>query len=546
MPERPEIAPCPAPPPAGDQVEIQLGHLCNNRCVFCVSGQNTELGLAGPVPAEPVFAALEEAAARGARKVTFLGGEPTIQKSFLPSLRRAAELGFDDIVIFTNGVRTPAPTFIDEVLRIAPVTWRFSIQGGNEAAHDDATEKKGSFAKILRGLTLLQERGQPVTANTCINERSYRSLPDYPALVFRYGIRQLHIDMVRPADAGVRTDEYLRGIMPRYSEMAPYFRAMLEGFERVDPDFDVNVGNFPYCLLPEWAHKVHHDGETTFTVSAEGDNRLSAAWDKYAHQRAGGVYAPECAECLFRPECRGLPAKYAQFYGTEELQPLTAERLQVHDPSGRHFVRALEKMLQPLLAAEPPHPWRRETVNRNPAGRSIAVSFAGGAARVAVTFGPPGAPFADALVTADRCTVGITGRGASPGEAVALARWIEARLREGGAQVTTPLDSVRAAAGTIDAARLDRGRAWLARLAARLDATPLPAPWRLAAGRSLEHGLGILRTVEHAEGGGFEVLLEVQGDPSRPPVGADFELRPGTDAESARPAVEAVLAALRG
>ena len=28
------------------QIELQLGHVCNNRCVFCVSGQLTEQRLA--------------------------------------------------------------------------------------------------------------------------------------------------------------------------------------------------------------------------------------------------------------------------------------------------------------------------------------------------------------------------------------------------------------------------------------------------------------------------------------------------------------------
>ena len=92
--------------PAGPaaQVEIQLGHVCNNRCVFCVSGQLTAQGLARPLPTAPALAALEQAAARGARKVTFLGGEPTLQASLVPAITRALDLGFTAIVVFTNGV----------------------------------------------------------------------------------------------------------------------------------------------------------------------------------------------------------------------------------------------------------------------------------------------------------------------------------------------------------------------------------------------------------------------------------------------------------
>ncbi|HYD49196.1 MAG TPA: hypothetical protein VEB21_12645, partial [Terriglobales bacterium] len=51
---------------AGHRFEIQLGHLCNNRCVFCSSGQLTALKIARPVPIEPILEALDQARAAGA------------------------------------------------------------------------------------------------------------------------------------------------------------------------------------------------------------------------------------------------------------------------------------------------------------------------------------------------------------------------------------------------------------------------------------------------------------------------------------------------
>ena len=74
---------------SGHRFEIQLGHLCNNRCVFCSSGQLTAMKIARPVPLEPIVEALEEARAAGATHLTFLGGEPTIHKRFLEALAKA-------------------------------------------------------------------------------------------------------------------------------------------------------------------------------------------------------------------------------------------------------------------------------------------------------------------------------------------------------------------------------------------------------------------------------------------------------------------------
>src|SRR5271154_5709259 len=98
------------------QMEIQLGHMCNNRCVFCVSGQRTERREAFPVEADPILAAIREARESGMKKLTLLGGEPTIQPQFFNILKYAIGLGFEEIVLFTNGVKTARPSFMDEVI----------------------------------------------------------------------------------------------------------------------------------------------------------------------------------------------------------------------------------------------------------------------------------------------------------------------------------------------------------------------------------------------------------------------------------------------
>ena len=48
---------------SGHKFEIQLGHLCNDRCNFCSSGQLTAMKVARPVPIESIITALREARA---------------------------------------------------------------------------------------------------------------------------------------------------------------------------------------------------------------------------------------------------------------------------------------------------------------------------------------------------------------------------------------------------------------------------------------------------------------------------------------------------
>ena len=309
----------------GHQFEIQLGHLCNNRCVFCSSGQLSEWKVARPIALAPIVEALEKARAGGARRVTFLGGEPTIHKGFLDAVARAVDLGFEEVVIFTNGVMFPHPGFIERVVALGSrVEWRVSIQGGNEAAHIAVTGRPDSFARIVQGLRTLARLGQRVTANVCVNEKSYRSLPDYPALAAAHGLRQLHADIVRPSSTGQRDEAYLREIMPRYAEMAPHFRAMLEAFEARLPGYDVNVGNLPYCALPDWDDRIHHGGEETVTQSCDAD-ALEVAVDKYEWHYGMRRHPAGCEGCVFRPRCSGVYAEYLALHGDGEFRAVTPE-----------------------------------------------------------------------------------------------------------------------------------------------------------------------------------------------------------------------------
>ncbi len=419
---------------AGHKFEIQLGHLCNNRCVFCSSGQLTAMKIARAVPLEPILEALEAARAAGAYHLTFLGGEPTTHKRFLDAVRKAVELGFEHIVIFTNGVMFPHPGFIDSVVALGRFEWRISIQGATEDAHVATTERPDSFRRILHGLGELQRRGQLVTANMCVNERSYRSLPEYPALLNQYGVRQLHIDIVRPESTGERDQEYLRELMPRYSDMAPYYDEMLARFERWDPDFDVNVGNLPYCILPKWGSRIHHGGQETVTKSADAVG-LEDAMNKYEWHGSLRTYLPGCDTCVFRSRCTGIFRVYLRLHGEDEFTPVSREALVAQDPERRNFVLLVEPHLGALRAAVAtgniPPSWRTERESSEDRRRRVEIAFVHAAgARARVVLVAPGRGRAP-MITCEAYDVDVEVDAGVPDDDFAtLLKWVHARLAE--------------------------------------------------------------------------------------------------------------------
>lgn len=327
------------------QLEIQLGHMCGNRCVFCVSGQRTEQGDAPPADVAPAIQAMRAGRAQGVAKLTLLGGEPTIQPGFLEVVREAVALGFEEIVIFTNGVKTARASFVDELLATGGrFTFRLSFQGATRAAHERTTRKLGSFQRLVDTLGHLRDRGQRVTVNMCVVASNFESIDAFPALLLPHGVSQLHLDLMRPLDAGVRTEEELRATIPRNAALAPHLARMIAGFPE---GFDVNVGNLPYCAAPELAAWIHHDGEPTMTVSADGD-ALSAPWDKYLVKRRDKVKVEACRACVFDAECSGVFETYQRLHGLAELRPIDAARLLEVDGARRLFTRHLAPCLARL------------------------------------------------------------------------------------------------------------------------------------------------------------------------------------------------------
>lgn len=468
-------------------VEIQLGHFCNNRCVFCASGQLTERGQAQPVPAPQVAAALHAAADSGVRRVTFLGGEPTVQDSFLPSLQLAQSLGMTDITIFTNGARFGDRDWLQRALSLGRFIWRISIQGGDAASHDAAVGRRGAYARIIKGLEVLQAAGQRVEVNVCLTAGSLLSLPLLADVVLQYGVAQLCVDMVRPVSAGERSARWMRKILPRFTEVAPIVRELVDRLEAVQPDYDVAITHLPQCVLPERADRIAHGGDATVTFTADPLD-VQGAQSKYEFQASDRTHVPACLGCVFRPRCSGVPWQYLSLYGDSELHGLSVAELERRDPEGRAVVDVYRGRVARLRL-----PWPFKAVADPRQQRwDWYVRFAGGAtlqARLQPT--RQAAPLGwQAIADSGRVQLWLSADPDSPPEGVAEAT----RLLAGGLGLTLTDTALATSAAW---RRWLRGRRWLEALAEE---------GGLLALGSVERGHGWLRLRPQAQGGG-EVLL---------------------------------------
>jgi hypothetical protein len=529
---------------SGHRYEIQLGHLCNNRCVFCASGQLTAMKIARPVQIDAILAAIEGARRAGATHLTFLGGEPTIHKHFLDALRSAVELGFEHIVIFTNGVMFPHPGFIDSVTALGRFEWRISIQGATEEAHVATTGRPSRSSEFSTACASCTARGSS-SRPTCASTSAAIAPAALPELLPAHGVRQLHVDIVRPASTGERNEAYLRDIMPRYRDMAPYYDAMLAGFERVDPDFDINVGNLPYCVIPQWATRIHHGGQETVTQSSDAVG-LETAVNKYEWHESLRTHLPGCADCVFRPRCTGIFRTYLDLYGGEEFVPVSREALLRLDPARRNLVLLIEPLLAPLRAALAagalPTGWRLLQDVSEDRRRDVEMRFAhAGGGAVRVLFVAPATGQA-AVIRTDGYDVEVEADLTVPVDALEpLLGWLQARLADADPAARLADHAVERA---LRRSVLRRGRARVGTIEHRLRRRFTTPGWHLEPLQWNTDTNGAL-VARGPAGARVDVGFTVGVRGNRSQVGVDF--KPETDGDAAlRTVIKELVQLIRG
>lgn len=521
-----------------EQIEIQLGHLCNNRCVFCSSGLITSFGLVGQEDSARALAELEVARDKGARRVTFVGGEPTLQRDFPRILAHARSLGYEEIVLFTNGVRTQQRAYLEELCKGGPLSFRVSIQGGDRATHDRVTGRRGAFERIIEGLRLMNELGQKITVNACINAESYKSVGGYPELARRYNVEQVHLDQINPLEIGNRPPGYLETILVRYSEQAPYLSRMLEDFaRRLGPDYDVNLGNIPFCVMPEWAHRIHHAGEQTVVVSANLGGLAESGHDKYERKTEHKIKVESCGRCAFSLVCTGVFKEYAAEFGTEELRAVPLERLRRQANAAELFTLIEQPALSRLASAEP-EGFALEGTDFDAGGRQARFVYRaiGGDSPVELTVrhaDARGAPVA----LSERIAVFLSA-GRIDARTVELVGWAFDRLVGEG-------DRVRLRPTLAEVQRRvswgERTRRQLASLVGRVATGPL-GPFRHLSSRWAEDGESA--TVRVADGAHNELCLRLSTEPPYRTPRVRARISSAARSGDARRPVEQLLAAL--
>lgn len=289
-------------------VDVMIGYACNVQCDYCsVTDQMRKENMA----TAPVMAALADARRRGATKVAFGGGEPTIRRSLLPLVRWCRDRGYRSIKIPSNGLMYSYRPYAEEACDAGITDFHLSLMAHTDALYAHIMGKPDAFALVTQGVRNLVELGQAPIGDLIIKHDTWMHLADIVEHWAGLGVRTFNLWLVSLSD---RNRDNLASL-PMVSEMRAGIEAAFERGKQLG--VSVRSRHIPRCMLPGYEdHVVDLRDDKVLVVTPRA---TFALWES---RISPNTYAERCNGCRYQHgSCLGLRHDYLERWGDAELRP---------------------------------------------------------------------------------------------------------------------------------------------------------------------------------------------------------------------------------
>ncbi len=366
-------------------VQVEITTRCNEACVHCYNfwrgGQFREQVINFPqktLRKEQLSHIIAELIQERVFSVTFTGGEPFLYRStVIEGIRQGQEGGLD--CSLNSNLTTMSPAMADRLKEVGLSSVLTSLHSFDEETHDAITQRKGSFARTIRGIKVCQEAGLSVASNMVVTRMNQDQVFETGAFVKGLGVRSFSATKATPCLGGTNFSEI--GI----SREA--FKQMLEDLLRLEKDEGIDVDvlmSYPLCALGDGNHfrkfakRSCAAGVTTCTIGADGGIRpcsfadesygnifpepFSQAWLRMGDWRDGSRLPEKCvSECKYFSLCGGGCRMEAKFAGDRKgMDPLATDSLDVRHTPITDFDHAPSDFWEKRLIVNPNLRLRRE------------------------------------------------------------------------------------------------------------------------------------------------------------------------------------------
>lgn len=282
-----------------DDLTVTVDFHCHSACRFCIvwQGMNYFRG----VPLDRFKAAVDRNRdAPRYRRVTFTGGEVTMDKSLFDYARYARDSGgFEHIRLQTNARLLADEAFTARLLEAGIDEFFVSLHGFDAATQDHISQVPGSFDEAMAGIANIKKLGGTLLTNTVLTTLNVGCLSEIVETVRPLSPARMEFWNYLPMED--YADE--RNLLVPMAELGPALvRALGRARQHGIPTL---VKYVPRCLLGEFAD--HLDNAQPDVVIVE---EFYEIYPKFAclHE----------ARCEWSESCLGLHHPYITRFGWEE------------------------------------------------------------------------------------------------------------------------------------------------------------------------------------------------------------------------------------
>jgi len=261
-----------------------------------------------------------EAKEKGTTYLELVGGEMTIRPDIIELIKFAKDLGFETIMMSTNGRMYSYEDFANKIIEAGLNSLVFSIHGHTAKLHDFLTQVPGSFNQLKKGIENVKKAGlENIGSNTTIVKQNYRSLPKIGELIYNLGIRNSEFIFVDPT-YGAAYDNFYK-FVPKISEAAPYIHKCLDiGKRHHVPHWDIRY--VPLCYFQDYLDQISELLEVEIFHTEHLAPDFQNPDVEKARKSIARAKTRRCKGCKLYDKCEGIWKEYLKYYGDEELKPV--------------------------------------------------------------------------------------------------------------------------------------------------------------------------------------------------------------------------------
>lgn len=301
---------------------LYVAERCNQSCVFCLEEDGSWSPFVDPSTLE-VQATIDRLWERGARHITFMGGETFFRKDLGRIIAHARDVGFTRVGVTTNGTVLSKPGFLSKLVESGLAFIELSIHGHTPELANTIGGTHFTFERQAAAMAELNELGLLTIVNVVVCRENKDHLVDiaryvqegYPNIPARFKFKLVSLLGLAASNAKA-TGRALAYSEVDFIGVGDYLAA------RETPFWFYNV---PLCRLGAHAKRSL---ELLALVSEERyfdlEHRSGSNSDYFdsGFQIDGRVW-PEgsCAPCSLRPVCPGLEETHRLAAGSEALAP---------------------------------------------------------------------------------------------------------------------------------------------------------------------------------------------------------------------------------